>query len=152
MIGSFTATTLRQFITTFCISAIPVIELRGGLPFGIAAGLDYTTGSFHSCIHPPLSCLGSQVCSPVGFHRHEVGAESPSEGVPRTQIQCIRTLPFSGNPIAWYRGLDRGVSSRAFRCASAPCGSDNIFGCSGRGGNHDGNDLWDKKWLPPQLP
>ena len=41
MICSITATTLRQFITTFCISAIPVIELRGGLPFGIAAGLDY---------------------------------------------------------------------------------------------------------------
>ena len=136
-----------------------------GLPVGLAciSPRKYTTGSFHSCIHPQLSCLGSQVCSPVGFHRHEVGAESPSEGVPRTQIQCIRTLPFSGNPIAWYRGLDRGVSSRAFRCASAPCGSDNIFGCSGRGGNHDGNDLWDtasdlnkqyihKKWLPPQLP
>lgn len=30
-----------QFAATFCISAIPVIELRGGLPFGIATGLDY---------------------------------------------------------------------------------------------------------------
>lgn len=41
MINWFTTTTPGQFITTFCISAVPVIELRGGLPFGITAGLNY---------------------------------------------------------------------------------------------------------------
>lgn len=34
-------TTPGLFAATLCISAAPVIELRGGLPFGIAAGLDY---------------------------------------------------------------------------------------------------------------
>lgn len=41
MITWLITTTLGQFMTTFCISAVPVIELRGGLPFGIAMGLDY---------------------------------------------------------------------------------------------------------------
>ena len=41
MIDWFITTTPGQFMTTFCISMVPVIELRGGLPFGIAAGLDY---------------------------------------------------------------------------------------------------------------
>ena len=41
MLNWLTTTVLGKFLTTFCISAIPVVELRGGLPFGIAAGLDY---------------------------------------------------------------------------------------------------------------
>lgn len=32
---------LEQIIATFLISMIPVVELRGGLPYGIAFGLDY---------------------------------------------------------------------------------------------------------------
>lgn len=34
-------TTPGKFAAVFCLSAVPVVELRGGLPFGIAAGLDY---------------------------------------------------------------------------------------------------------------
>ena len=33
------STTLGKFFMTFLISMIPVIELRGGLPYGIVAGL-----------------------------------------------------------------------------------------------------------------
>lgn len=36
-----TATTAGKFVTTFLISMLPVVELRAGLPYGIALGLDY---------------------------------------------------------------------------------------------------------------
>lgn len=41
MLTFLTSTGLGQFAAAFVISMIPVIELRGGLPFGIAQGLDY---------------------------------------------------------------------------------------------------------------
>ena len=34
-------TEFRKVITTFFISMLPIIELRAGLPYGIALGLDY---------------------------------------------------------------------------------------------------------------
>ena len=41
MISWLTGTTLGKFIATFFISMVPVVELRGGLPYGIGFGLDY---------------------------------------------------------------------------------------------------------------
>lgn len=41
MITWITSTTLGKIIATFFISMAPVIELRGGLPYGITLGLDY---------------------------------------------------------------------------------------------------------------
>lgn len=41
MITWITSTTLGKIIATFFISMVPVIELRGGLPYGITLGLDY---------------------------------------------------------------------------------------------------------------
>ena len=41
MITWLTSTTFGKLIATFLISMAPVIELRGGLPYGIALGLDY---------------------------------------------------------------------------------------------------------------
>lgn len=41
MISWLTGTTLGKFISTFFISMVPVVELRLGLPYGIALGLDY---------------------------------------------------------------------------------------------------------------
>ena len=41
MISWLTSSTLGKFIATFFISMVPVIELRGGLPYGIGFGLDY---------------------------------------------------------------------------------------------------------------
>lgn len=41
MISWLTQAKLEQLIATFFISMVPVIELRGGLPYGIAFGLDY---------------------------------------------------------------------------------------------------------------
>ena len=34
-------TVAGKFLQTFCISMVPIIELRAGLPYGIALGLDY---------------------------------------------------------------------------------------------------------------
>lgn len=36
-----TDTTVGQFLFTMLVSMIPIIELRGGLPFGVALGLPY---------------------------------------------------------------------------------------------------------------
>lgn len=33
--------TVGKFIQTFCISMLPIVELRAGLPYGIALGLKY---------------------------------------------------------------------------------------------------------------
>ena len=41
MISWITGTVAGKFISTFLISMLPVVELRAGLPYGIALGLDY---------------------------------------------------------------------------------------------------------------
>ncbi len=41
MIGWLTDTIIGKFTMTFLISMLPVVELRLGLPYGIAIGLDY---------------------------------------------------------------------------------------------------------------
>ncbi|WP_312635368.1 small multi-drug export protein [Oscillibacter sp.] len=41
MTFSFAATSAGKFLCAFHISTAPIIELRGGLPYGIAQGLDY---------------------------------------------------------------------------------------------------------------
>ena len=43
MIAWLTGTTVGKFIVTFFISMVPVVELRLGLPYGIALGLPYFT-------------------------------------------------------------------------------------------------------------
>ncbi len=41
MLEWMTATAAGKFVTTFFISMLPIVELRAGLPYGIALGLDY---------------------------------------------------------------------------------------------------------------
>ena len=41
MIDWLTETVFGKFISTFAISMVPVVELRLGLPYGIAQGLAY---------------------------------------------------------------------------------------------------------------
>ena len=41
MLPWMTTTTLGRMVTTFLISMVPIIELRAGLPYGIALGLPY---------------------------------------------------------------------------------------------------------------
>ena len=41
MFSWLTGTTAGKAVATFIISMVPIVELRGGLPYGIALGLDY---------------------------------------------------------------------------------------------------------------
>ena len=41
MFSWLTGTTAGKAVATFIISMAPIVELRGGLPYGIALGLDY---------------------------------------------------------------------------------------------------------------
>ncbi len=41
IMGNFLQTIVGKFVFTFCISMVPIIELRGGLPYGISLGLPY---------------------------------------------------------------------------------------------------------------
>ena len=41
MLTWLTQTTAGKAVATFIISMAPIVELRGGLPYGIALGLDY---------------------------------------------------------------------------------------------------------------
>ena len=43
MVDWLTQATMGKIISTFAISMAPIIELRGGLPYGIALGLEYPT-------------------------------------------------------------------------------------------------------------
>lgn len=58
MLSWLTQTEMGQALSTFFISMVPVIELRGGLPYGIALGLDYP-------IALTMAVLGNMV--PVPF-------------------------------------------------------------------------------------
>ena len=43
MLSWLIQTEVGQCLSTFLLSMVPVIELRGGLPYGITLGLDYPT-------------------------------------------------------------------------------------------------------------
>ena len=58
MLSWLTQTEVGQAISTFFLSMVPVIELRGGLPYGITLGLDYP-------IALAMAVLGNMV--PVPF-------------------------------------------------------------------------------------
>ena len=58
MITWLTQTEFGQALATFFISMVPVIELRGGLPYGIGFGLDYPVALI-------MAVLGNMV--PVPF-------------------------------------------------------------------------------------
>ena len=57
MISWLTSTTLGKLIATFFISMAPIIELRGGLPFGVALGLPYYLAF-------PAAVLGNLIPAP----------------------------------------------------------------------------------------
>ena len=49
---------LKKYILTFLISMVPIVELRGGVPFGIACGIKW----YHAL---PLCMIGNMI--PVPF-------------------------------------------------------------------------------------
>ena len=52
-----TATTAGKFVLTLLVSMIPIVELRGGLPFGVALGLPYELAF-------PAAVLGNVIPAP----------------------------------------------------------------------------------------
>lgn len=50
MLTWLTTTALGKFVSTLAISMVPVIELRGGLPYGVGMGLDPWTAFIASVI------------------------------------------------------------------------------------------------------
>ena len=46
----FLGTYLGKILTTFFISMVPVLELRGAIPAGVASGLDIFTSTIVSVI------------------------------------------------------------------------------------------------------
>ena len=62
MLENLAATTVGKMTRTFLLSMVPVIELRGGLPYGIALGLDYPLALAAAVLGnmvpvPLLSCI-----------------------------------------------------------------------------------------------
>ena len=45
MLAWLTETTFGKLLQTFFISMLPVVELRGGIPYGVRLGLDYHTAA-----------------------------------------------------------------------------------------------------------
>ena len=56
MIEWLTGTVAGKFISTFFISMVPVVELRAGLPYGIALGLDYCGVDLLETDEGPVLC------------------------------------------------------------------------------------------------
>ena len=51
---------LKKYILTFLISMVPIVELRGGVPFGIACGIKW----YHAL---PLCMIGNMIPVPFIF-------------------------------------------------------------------------------------
>ena len=51
---------LKKYIFTFLISMVPIVELRGGVPFGIACGIKW----YHAL---PLCMIGNMIPVPFIF-------------------------------------------------------------------------------------
>ena len=49
---------IKHLFATFLISMVPVVELRGGLPYGIALGLDYPVALL-------AALIGNMIPAPV---------------------------------------------------------------------------------------
>ena len=72
-----TATVAGKFVLTMLVSMIPIVELRGGLPFGVALGLPYelafpaaVLGNIIPApfIHPPDLCPDAPLHAPAERH------------------------------------------------------------------------------------
>ena len=76
--------TLGHFIMTFFIAMLPVLELRGAIPIGTAAGLDPRLAlvaaflgnlAFHSYIHKKNICMAQKQKRISGQSRCQNGSQ-----------------------------------------------------------------------------
>ena len=97
-----TDTTGGKCLFTMLVSMVPIIELRGGLPFGVALGLPYYLAF-------PAAVLGKLIPAPfiiVYFRR--------IFELMRRYMPVSGTVDLCGHPPARYRGLDRLSGGRLF--------------------------------------
>ena len=77
MLEWFTGTIAGKFISTFFISMLPVVELRLGLPYGIALGLDYplalTAAVLGNMLPVPFIYLFARRFLIWGYHKPLIG-------------------------------------------------------------------------------
>ena len=77
MLEWFTGTIAGKFISTFFISMLPVVELRLGLPYGIALGLDYplalTAAVLGNMLPVPFIYLFARKFLIWGYHKPVIG-------------------------------------------------------------------------------
>ena len=93
-----------ELLMTFLIAMVPVLELRGAIPAGIAAGL------------PPAAAAAAQI--QLGWTENRLaGAPGTPQGPNREKVSHHRPDHPRGNPAAGDRGLDRRPGGR---CAGPP--------------------------------
>ena len=114
-----TDTTEGKCLFTTLVSMIPIIELRGGIPFGVALGLPYwlafpaavignvIPAPFMYRVHPPHLRLDAQTSAPPEQHGGQAGGEGPPEGTEGAALPVSGPLDLCGNSPARNRRMDR---------------------------------------------
>ena len=71
MLEWFTGTIAGKFISTFFISMLPVVELRLGLPYGIALGLDGLQNAWITMHTVRVRARKKNLSEKFGLENHE---------------------------------------------------------------------------------
>lgn len=117
-----------ELLMTFLIAMVPVLELRGAIPAGIAAGLPPAAAAAAAILGnprsnplshsfaPPYFWLAAQI--QLGWTENRLaGAPGTPQGPNREKVSHHRPDHPRGNPAAGDRGLDRRPGGR---CAGPP--------------------------------
>lgn len=119
---AFFETVLEKCIMTMAIAAVPVVELRGAIPAGIAAGLDpwLACGARHprqpaaGAVHHPAGTAGVRPSAEASLFCPEdrrAGAPCPSEGPSGAEVPPAGTHAVRGHSPAGNRRMDRRTGS-----------------------------------------
>ena len=142
----FLETMIGKLLMTFGVAMVPVLELRGAIPMGIAAGL-----------HPAVACAesgpgaadypaGPPGCGLAAAHavfRAEnrlAGAPGPSERPSGAEISTAGPCCPGRYPTARNGSLDRRAGGFSAEYPYRPCDACNFRGASGGSGHHYGSD------------
>ena len=106
-----TSTTWGESLLTLLVSMVPVIELRGGVPFGTALGLapprtggmhhrQYAPHPLYYRIYPPDLSLDAPQIPQAQRSGGQAGEEGPPEGAKGNEVQIHRPVALCGHPPA----------------------------------------------------
>ena len=144
----FLETMIGKLLMTFGVAMVPVLELRGAIPMGIAAGL-----------HPAVACaaaiagnlapapliilLGCGLAAAHAVFRAEnrlAGAPGPSERPSGAEISTAGPCCPGRYPTARNGSLDGRAGGFGAEYPYRPCDACNFRGASGGSGHHYGSD------------